>query len=112
MFAQDLASPSMVDSNNTSIVFPGAIWQCGCDMEVHYAGGSPALSKYVHEQINLSSDIQWGNTTQVHGYVQFIVEKDGGLSGIHVSRTNFPETNESILNILHHNKSYFSLIGL
>ncbi|MFK7787834.1 MAG: hypothetical protein AB8B56_22115 [Crocinitomicaceae bacterium] len=100
VLAQDF-TPPQVDSNEDSNVFPVVIWECGCGMEAHYAGGSPALSKYVNEQINLSSDIQWGNTTRVRAYVQFIVEKDGSLSGIHVSRTNFPETNESILNVFY-----------
>lgn len=98
LFSQDLTPPAE-DSDIGTKTFPVAIWECGCGMETHYAGGSPALRKFVNDHINLPSDIQWGDTKRVRTYVQFIVEKDGSLSDVHVIRTNFPEINEHILGV-------------
>jgi protein TonB len=72
---------------------------CGCGMETHYAGGSKALSAFVNDHIALPSDINWGNTSHVRTYVEFVVEKDGSLSNVQVILTNFPEINEFILSV-------------
>lgn len=97
IFSQELAPPPTVNTPNPAPILPVAIWECGCGMEAHYAGGSKALKRYVNEHIVLPSNIQWGDVSRVRAYVQFVVEKDGSLSDIRVIHTNFSEVNEFIL---------------
>ena len=101
VFSQDLAPAPDVGSPSLSAlqIAPAEIWDCGCGMETHYAGGGKALSAFVNDHIDLPSDINWGNTSLVRTYVEFIVEKDGSLSDIQIIHTNFPEANEYILSV-------------
>ena len=98
-FSQDLAPAPDVNFPSTPQIVHAEIWECGCGMETHYAGGSRALSAFVNDHIELPSDISWGNTSLVRTYVEFVVEKDGSLSDIRVIHTNFPEANEYILSV-------------
>jgi hypothetical protein len=96
-FAQELAPPPKVNLPIAPTIKPAVIWDCGCGMEAHYAGGSRGLSEFVNAHIDLPSDIYWGNTTRTHVFVGFYIEKDGSLSDLRIIRTIFPELNSSIL---------------
>lgn len=98
VFAQDFAPPPDVKLPDTSprIVFE-ITETCGCGQETHYAGGLVALHSFIKKNISFPYDMNWRNTEHVQTYVQFIVERDGSLSDVHVIRTDFPEANEYIL---------------
>jgi len=96
---QELTSPPSVDLPAPSPLYRGEVLVCGCGMEAQYAGGQRAFSAFVNDHIQFPADVQWGSTSRVRAYVQFIVEKDGSLSDIHILRTNFSEMGEAILTV-------------
>lgn len=90
--APDVSLPD----NTPKIVFE-IIDLCGCGQEAHYAGGITALHTFIKQNIAFPSDMQWGDRKRLRVYVQFIVERDGSLSNVHVIKTELPEANEYIL---------------
>lgn len=97
LFAQEIVPPPVMDlPDNRPKIKVEIIDLCGCGLETHYAGGIAALSAFVNKHISLK-DVRWGNTERVRAYVEFVVEKDGSLTNLHVIRTNFPEIDENIL---------------
>ena len=102
LFAQDFAPPPAVKSPDSSPkLLVEIIDICGCGLETHYAGGHSALSSFVNDKIVIPNDINWGNIQRVRAYVQFIVEKDGSLTDIHILHTNFSDLDEAILAVFH-----------
>lgn len=97
LFAQEVVSPLVMDiPDNRPKINVEIIDLCGCGLETHYAGGITALSAFVNERISLKN-VRWGDTERVRAYVEFVVEKDGNLTNLHIIRTNFPEIDENIL---------------
>lgn len=100
LFAQVLNSPSplIIQEETPQKAFP-LISHCSCGREAHYAGGNKALSAYINHFIRFPRDITWGDIENVRAYVEFYVERDGSLTNIEVIRTNFPDTDESIIRV-------------
>lgn len=71
---------------------------CMCDIEAQFPGGNSALYKYINEHLDITG---FSNEfDQTRAYVQFIVEIDGSLSGIHVVHGGTERFNRRIVQLM------------
>lgn len=100
VFAQDFAPAPDTSLPDTAPKIKAELIEfCGCGQETHYAGGHAALFTFINSNISFPPDVNWGDLQKVRAYVEFVVERDGSLSDIHVIWTNFPEMDEHLLSV-------------
>lgn len=101
LFAQDFAPPPAVRLPDQAPMLKRTDFNshCGCGRDPHYLGGRNALSAFISENISFPSDMNWGGVQRVRAYVQFIVEKDGSLTNLHVIHSSFSDTDVYILDV-------------
>ncbi len=90
---------SMISVENEAVLSTDTVVFTVCEKMPEYPGGPTALFSYLAEKIQYPAESVQKNE-QGRAVVQFIVEKDGSLSNIHIIRSVTPKLDAEAIRVV------------